>query len=80
MLGWHLESAHLAEAFGSLGAVTKGALKFTVALPFTFHSLNGVRHLVWDSGRELGNGQVVKTGWTVVGLSIASAGVLAFMW
>lgn len=50
-----------------------------LALPFTYHSFNGVRHLIWDLGLEMKNKQVIQTGWTVVGLSLVSAGYLAFM-
>ena len=69
----------MAAAFGSLPVAAKVALKFGVALPFTFHAWNGIRHLVWDMGFEYGNKQVQRTGWTVVGLTFASAGVLAYM-
>ena len=68
----------MAEMFGGLGPVTKFAIKFGVALPFTFHSFNGVRHLVWDTGREFGNVAVMRTGWAVVGLTFVSSGVLAY--
>jgi succinate dehydrogenase (ubiquinone) cytochrome b560 subunit len=27
--------------------------KFILAWPFVFHSLNGLRHLIWDTGRNL---------------------------
>ena len=77
LLGWHLESASIAAAFGALPLIAKVLLKGTLALPFTFHSLNGLRHLTWDLGRALTNQQVIKTGWTVVGLSVASALALA---
>lgn len=60
--------------------MTKGVVKFGAGLPFCFHGWNGVRHLVWDSGREFGNKQVVRTGWAVVGLSVVSAGALAVLW
>ena len=33
---------------------------------------------MWDTGRELSNRQVQITGWTVVGVSVVSASVLAF--
>lgn len=79
LLGWHLESASLAAAFAAWPLAAKVALKMTVALPFTFHSFNGVRHLIWDVGYEFTNQQVIRTGWTVVGLSVASAALLAFM-
>ena len=79
LFGWHLESAAMAEWFGGFGAVTKGVMKFAVALPFTFHSWNGIRHLVWDSGREFGNRQVVVTGWIVIALSVLSSTALALV-
>jgi len=79
MFGWHLESSTLAAAFGDLPLAAKAAIKFTVALPFTFHSINGIRHLVWDTGRELKNKQVVNTGWFVVGATVVSSGVLAYI-
>lgn len=79
LFGWHLESASLAAAFGSLPLLAKVACKGTVAFPFVYHSLNGLRHLMWDAGRGFTNQQVIKTGWTVVGLSAASALLLAFL-
>lgn len=79
LLGWHLESASLAAAFAALPIAAKIGMKFTMALPFTFHCFNGVRHLVWDLGKQLTNKQVITTGWTVVGLTLSSALALA-MW
>ncbi|CAF9922895.1 MAG: hypothetical protein HETSPECPRED_005176 [Heterodermia speciosa] len=79
LFGWHLESASMAAAFGSLPVTAKVLLKFGIAMPFTFHSYNGVRHLMWDTGRGLTNKEVVRTGWTVVGLSVVSSGILAMM-
>lgn len=77
--GWHLESASLAEWFGGMGAVTKFVVKFGIAMPFCFHSFNGVRHLVWDTGREFGTKQVIRTGWAVVGLTVVCSGALAYI-
>ncbi|KAI9670848.1 MAG: hypothetical protein M1829_004737 [Trizodia sp. TS-e1964] len=79
LLGWHLESAVLAESFGHLPAAVKGGIKFLVALPFTFHSWNGIRHLGWDLGRLLGKEAVRRSGWVVVGLSVVSSGLLAIL-
>ncbi|KAF3479762.1 succinate dehydrogenase cytochrome b560 subunit [Arthroderma uncinatum] len=79
LLGWHLESASLAAAFAALPIVAKLGLKFTMALPFTFHCFNGLRHLVWDMGKQLTNQQVITTGWTVVGLTLTSALALALI-
>lgn len=78
-LGWHLESASMVAAFGALPVVAKVLLKTTMALPFTFHSFNGLRHLMWDLGRGLSNPAIIKSGWTVVAVSVASALGLALI-
>ena len=57
----------------------KVGIKFAVALPFTFHSWNGIRHLVWDTGREFSNQQVVTTAYVVMGATAVSSGLLAFI-
>ncbi len=67
----------MAAAFGAWPVAVKVLTKMTVAFPFMFHSLNGVRHLVWDMGKELSNKQVQRTGWAVVGLSTVGAVALA---
>ncbi|KAI4163621.1 MAG: hypothetical protein LQ342_002655 [Letrouitia transgressa] len=79
LFGWHLESSALAESFGALPTAAKVAIKFGVALPFTFHTWNGMRHLVWDTGRELKNSQIQWTGWAVVGATVVTSGALAMV-
>ena len=77
LFGWHLDNATLAAAFGSLPVAAKVAAKFAMAFPLTFHGLNGVGHLVWDTGRRFERKQIVTQGWTIFGLSVASAVYLA---
>lgn len=78
MLGWHLESASVAAAFATLPIVAKVLIKTTFAWPLAYHSINGIRHLVWDTGATITNKQVIYTGWTVVGLSVlATLGLVA---
>ncbi|KAL2866244.1 succinate dehydrogenase cytochrome b560 subunit [Aspergillus lucknowensis] len=79
LLGWHLESASMAAAFGALPLLAKVGLKGFFAWPFTYHCLNGLRHLMWDLGRGITNKQVIQTGWTVVGASAAAALFLALL-
>lgn len=79
LFGWHLESASMAAAFGAMPFAAKFLVKLGLALPFTYHSINGVRHLIWDTGRMLTNKKVIQSGWTMVGLSTVSALVLALM-
>lgn len=77
LFGWHLDSATIAAAFASWPVLLKVATKFTLALPFTFHGFNGIRHLVWDMAKAFKNQTVIKSGWTVVGLAVSSALALA---
>jgi succinate dehydrogenase (ubiquinone) cytochrome b560 subunit len=50
----------------------KLGIKSFFALPFFFHSYNGLRHLSWDLGLGFKNQQVIRTGWTAVALTFAS--------
>lgn len=72
-------SMTLAATFGAWPLVAKIALKFGLALPFTYHSFNGVRHLIWDFGLQMRNKQVAFTGWLVIGLTLVSSTLLAFI-
>lgn len=70
-LGWHLETSSMVAAVAGWPLVAKIAAKATVAFPFFFHSLNGLRHLSWDLGKGLSNPAVIKSGWAVVAASSA---------
>jgi succinate dehydrogenase (ubiquinone) cytochrome b560 subunit len=77
LVGWNLSSVSMAAAFAAWPVAMKVAAKMLVALPFTFHSFNGIRHLIWDMGKEFKNSQVIRDGWLVVGISVVSAAYLA---
>ncbi|KAK4981791.1 cytochrome b subunit of succinate dehydrogenase, Sdh3p [Elasticomyces elasticus] len=79
LLGWHLETAVMAASVAAWPLALKVLVKMSLAFPFTYHSLNGVRHLAWDMGKTLNNKQVQRTGWAVVGLSVVSSAILAFV-
>jgi succinate dehydrogenase (ubiquinone) cytochrome b560 subunit len=72
-LGLHLESAVVAASVAAWPLAAKVLLKTTLALPFTFHSLNGLRHLTWDFGKAITNQKVRQTGYVAVVASILSA-------
>lgn len=76
-IGLEITSAGMAATFATWPVAAKLATKMVVAFPFVFHSLNGVRHLTWDTGTMLGNANVNKSGWTVIGLSVAVTVALA---
>merc|ERR1712117_579166 len=55
------------------GGATIFAAKFAIAFPFTYHLFNGIRHLIWDTGRNFSIPAVYSTGWTMLGVSVVSA-------
>lgn len=79
LFGWQLTSAALAAGFAKWPMIAKVGLKMVAALPFTYHSFNGLRHLAWDTVHQLTNAQVNRTGWTVVGLTLVSSLALALI-
>lgn len=59
----------------STGTLT--ALKFLIAYPLAYHTANGIRHLLWDTGRFLKIKEVYSTGYAMLGFSFVLAGILA---
>lgn len=70
LLGWHVESASLAAAFGALPLAAKGGIKFLVAWPFAFHVVNGTRHLAYDLGYGFAKKDIKNWGWGIWGASL----------
>lgn len=66
ILGFPFEAATIVSAFAGLPFAAKLFAKAAMAFPFTFHSFNGVRHLVWDFGKELTIPGVYRTGYVVL--------------
>lgn len=77
-LGLALDSASVAASMAALPLVAKLAIKTTVAFPFVYHCINGVRHITWDTTKFLNMPGVYATGYTVLGLTAAATGYLAF--
>jgi succinate dehydrogenase (ubiquinone) cytochrome b560 subunit len=77
LVGLPFDSNALVAAFGALPIIPKIAIKFLAAIPFTFHSFNGIRHMIWDTAHELTLKGVYRTGYTVLGLTLVSSLVLA---
>lgn len=44
--------------------------KAVMAFPFVYHYMNGIRHLLWDSGHFLSLKQVYMTGYIVLVLTV----------
>ena len=62
-----------------LGTASLAALKFTLAFPFAFHTVNGVRHLFWDMGKFLTIKEVYTTGYAMLLASTVLAIALTAM-
>ncbi|KKP03828.1 succinate dehydrogenase cytochrome b subunit [Trichoderma harzianum] len=78
LLGLHVESAALASSFATLPFVLKSAIKFTLAFPFTFHFINGIKHLVYDLGIGFAKTQIKRGEAALWILSFLGGGYLAF--
>ncbi|KAI0903136.1 succinate dehydrogenase cytochrome b subunit [Ustulina deusta] len=80
LTGWHLESASVAAAAAALPVVAKGGLKLLVAWPFTYHLLNGTRHLVWDLAKGYAR-PVIHAGNLAVwsGSLVSALGIAYFL-
>ncbi|WP_449043928.1 succinate dehydrogenase, cytochrome b556 subunit [Paracoccus versutus] len=74
LAGWLMAGASGQDAFGSAQALLlsmPGRIAlFLVTLALFYHLCNGVRHLVWDSGRDFELRAIYAGGWTVVGTSL----------
>lgn len=78
LLGHPLDSAALVSLFGELPELVKTGVKAVFAFPFVYHGFNGVRHIVWDFGKELTLKGVYRTGYAVIAASVLVGSYLAF--
>lgn len=44
------------------------AVKGIIALPFVYHYVNGIRHLIWDTGKLLTMKAVYTSGYIIFGI------------
>ncbi|KAB5591922.1 Succinate dehydrogenase cytochrome B subunit [Ceratobasidium theobromae] len=78
VIGVQIDSAHVVELVSALPEWFKYAVKGAVGMSFSYHSWNGIRHLIWDAGKMMTNRAVMQSGWIVVGVSVLSTiGLLA---
>ncbi|KAL7823733.1 hypothetical protein V8C26DRAFT_383670 [Trichoderma gracile] len=78
LLGFHVESAALASGFAALPFVLKGAVKFGLAFPFTFHFINGIKHLIYDLGAGFAKKDILLGEKLLWISSFIGGGYLAF--
>lgn len=80
LTSFHFDSALIVSTFTSLPTYLQVGAKAVMAYPFAFHAFNGIRHLVWDLGKELSIKGVIRTGWTVVAATAVFGSYLAFLY
>lgn len=80
VLWWLLAIAGGADAYAQFAAVAASLPGRVMLVGFSYcliyHLLNGLRHLLWDSGRAMSIPRIYQTGWTVVALSILATTAL----
>ena len=67
-----------ARALESLASLPARLALAAWSFAFFYHLLNGIRHLIWDTGRGLERASARRSGWAVVVASI-TATVLAWL-
>ena len=82
LVGWLFDAASGPEVYdGFLGAMntTIGwVLLVGWSFAFFYHLANGIRHLVWDTGRGLEKEQATASAWFVIAASIVLTAI--FWW
>lgn len=69
--GYETFRACLASPLGLLALIAFGAC-------LVFHFLNGIRHLLWDTGWGLDLKRAFATAWVVIALALVLSAALAF--
>jgi len=76
---WLADTAAGADTYavfaGIMGSTVGRILLVGWSWAFFYHLANGVRHLVWDTGRGLGKEQATRSAWWVIAASVASCWV-----
>ncbi len=71
LVAWLAAAAAGPESFATVrdiaGSWSGQVILFIWSLCLVYHLLNGIRHLVWDTGRGLEMTSVRVSGWAVVG-------------
>lgn len=80
LAAWALALAFSPSLFSAIAGFVTSPLGFIVVAGYvwslSFHLLNGLRHLYWDTGRGLGVKTAAKTAWAVYIASVILAAVI----
>jgi len=80
-VAWLFDAASGPNAYstflGAMESIVGCVLLVGWSYAFFFHLANGIRHLVWDTGRGLEKGQATASAWFVI---VASVVLTAAFW
>ncbi|WBW75620.1 succinate dehydrogenase (ubiquinone) cytochrome b subunit [Schizosaccharomyces osmophilus] len=79
LAGYSLDTETISSLLQQIPTWIKVPAKFAVSYPFTFHIFNGLRHLIWDTAKELTLKGVYRTGYAVLIASVLTSGYLSFV-
>ena len=76
---WLADAANGPEAYAvfadAMASVPGRILLIGWSWAFFYHLSNGIRHLVWDTGRGFGKRQATLSAWVVVAASVGVTGI-----
>ncbi|CDS11001.1 hypothetical protein LRAMOSA03265 [Lichtheimia ramosa] len=78
-LGYQFDTAAIISSVAAAPVAAKVLAKTTIAAPFVYHCLNGIRHLVWDTTKFIDIKGVYTTGYAVLGGTVVGTLYLASM-
>ena len=82
LVGWLFDAASGPEVYdkflGVMNTTIGCALLVGWSFAFFYHLANGIRHLVWDTGRGLEKEQATASAWFVIAASIVLTAI--FWW
>jgi succinate dehydrogenase / fumarate reductase cytochrome b subunit len=61
------------------GSLPGRLLLLAMIASFVFHTLTGIRHLLWDAGKGLSNPRVDTSNWIIVVLTVLVTAALAWL-
>ena len=74
LVAWLFDAASGPDVYavflGAMDSLVGRLLLVGWSFAFFYHLSNGIRHLVWDTGRGLEKGQATTSAWFVIVLSI----------
>jgi succinate dehydrogenase / fumarate reductase, cytochrome b subunit len=80
LLWWIASTSRGAESYQAMAHCLSGwtgnLLSVVMAFSLSFHFFNGIRHLVWDTGKMLDLKDAYTSGWLVVACSLVATVIL----